>query len=107
MAVQKWRSDRNYALKMLGYGLHAIQDISAHGQIGRGAEIPQHIFPEPKNKSFLKQADTVQGYIWTNSSRNGLKNAKGNISRLLEAQRDTYTYLEDFIKAIGGKKKLK
>ena len=37
------------ALKHLGYGLHAIQDIEAHGQIGRGDAIPQHIKPSNGN----------------------------------------------------------
>lgn len=82
-------------------------DISAHGQIGRGATIPQHIFLSPKNKSLFKQADTVQGYMWSNSSRNGLIYVKGSVTRILEAQRDTYEYLNEFIRLIGGKHKLK
>ncbi len=82
-------------------------DISAHGQIGRGASILQHVFLSPKNKSLFAQADTVQGYMWSNSSRNGLIYVKGSVTRLLEAQRDTYEYLNEFIRLIGGKNKLK
>ena len=107
VAVKNWKKDRTYALRLLAYGLHAIQDISAHGQIGRGASIPQHIFLSPKNKSLFAQADTVQGYMWSNSSRNGLIYVKGSVTRLLEAQRDTYEYLNEFIRLIGGKHKLK
>ena len=117
-AISKWKkalktkdarskkSLKYEAMRCLGYGLHAIQDISAHGQIGKGADIPQHIFLSSDNISIFKQADKIQGYVWRNSSRNGLKQSKGSIARLLEAQRDTYNYLNRFIKAIGGKSKL-
>ena len=106
-AVQNWKRDKKYALRLLAYGLHAIQDISAHGQIGRGKSIPQHIVLSRSNKNLFNHADTVQGYVWKNSSRNGLKPSRGSVARLLEAQRDTYNYLNGFISAIGGKSKLK
>lgn len=32
-AAQNWKRDKKYALRLLAYGLHAIQDMSAHGQI--------------------------------------------------------------------------
>lgn len=106
-AVQNWKRDKKYALRLLAYGLHAIQDISAHGQIGRGKSIPQHIVLSRSNKNLFNHADKVQGYMWSNSSRNGLLYIKGSVTRLLEAQRDTYNYLNGFISAIGGKSKLK
>lgn len=45
--------------------------------------------------------------MWSNSSRNGLIYVKGSVTRILEAQRDTYEYLNEFIRLIGGKHKLK
>ncbi len=107
-AVKNWKGKhKETALKKLGYGLHAIQDISAHGQIGRGNKIPQHIAVSSSHKNWLSHADTVKGYVWQNSSRNGLKSKKGDLTRLFEAQRDTYNYLEKFISSIGGYSKIK
>ncbi len=91
-AVKYWKSNHDYALRMLGYGLHAIQDMCAHGQIGRGNIIPEHLSSER-----TRPADTVINYVWTNSAKNRLKKKPGDISRLLETQRLTYTFLKAFL----------
>ena len=91
-AVKYWKSNHDYALKMLGYALHAIQDMCAHGQIDRGKDIPEHLSTDSK-----KPADTVINYVWTNSAKNRLKKKPGDISRLLDTQRLTYTFLKAFL----------
>lgn len=92
-AVKYWKSNHDYALKMLGYGLHAIQDMCAHGQIGRGNSIPQHITSES-----IRHADEMINYVWTNNStRNSLRKSPGDLSRLFETQRLTYTFLKAFL----------
>ncbi len=91
-AVKYWKSNHDYALKMLGYGLHAIQDMCAHGQIGRGKDIPEHV-----TSVRTKYADTVINYVWTSSAKNSLKKKPGDISRLLDTQRLTYSFLKAFL----------
>ena len=41
-ALSSYKVHKSKGLMYLGYGLHAIQDIEAHGQIGRGANVPAH-----------------------------------------------------------------
>ncbi len=103
-AIYWWNKNYARSLMWLGYGLHAIQDVSAHGQIGAGAWIPQHIYLDSRNKTLFTSADSVQGFVWSNGKRNGLIYLKGSVVRLMEAQRDTYDYLNRFLRAIGKKR---
>ena len=114
-AVNKWKESlkttnksrketlRNQALMYLGYGLHAMQDIEAHGNIGKGKNLPQHIVSSIKSKKY--NADDI-AYDWSNKSRNSLKKCSDK-SRLLATQKATKNYINKFISQIGGKSKLR
>jgi len=92
---------REKALKELGYGLHAIQDIEAHGQMGRGKAIPQHVI----GKKNLRKADDIN-YDWANKGRTRVRESSDK-RRLIDTATATRLYIKDFIKGIGGKSKLK
>ncbi len=103
-AIREWKKgNKTKALTCLGYGLHAIQDIEAHGQIGKGKDLPQHIVSDIKSKKY--KADKIN-YDWINSKRISLVKSSEK-KRLFATRRATYSYLERFIKGIGGKYKLK
>lgn len=95
-AASKWSSNRSAALKLLGYGLHAKQDIEAHGNMGRGANIPIQ----------KTHADNID-YVWSNSERINVKKDTSEKTRLIATRTSTYSYLDSFISKIGGKSKLK
>ena len=94
--MQNWKSDREYALRLLGYGLHAIQDISALGQMGRGKKIPVQTV----------NADEID-YVWANKEHTRVKKNSKEKTRLEATQTATRKYLVRFINAIGGKNKVK
>ncbi len=96
-AVKNWKGKhKETALKKLGYGLHAIQDIEAHGQMGRGKSIP---IQGPR-------ADNID-YDWANKEKIKVSSKKSSDKLRLVATRDaTYTYLNKFVKIIGGKSKI-
>lgn len=103
-AVSLWKKKKkNEALKWLGYGLHCIQDIEAHGRIGAGAPIPQHI-QSPKNSNYnWEMADKPIGYEWKNNKYT-LYYRKNSTKRLYETEKRTKAYLKKFIKKVGYKK---
>ena len=86
----------------LGWGLHAVQDMEAHGQIGRGYLTPQHIFTTLGNpNSILKKADSID-FDWKNREHIKLIDADGHRWRLRSSERMTINYLDKFLNAIGG-----
>lgn len=96
-AASKWSTNRSAALKDLGYGLHAMQDIEAHGNMGKGANIPVQ----------KANADNID-YIWENTSvRVDVKKNATTKARLVATRTSTYSYLDKFISKIGGSSKLK
>lgn len=85
-------------MKWLGYGLHCLQDIDAHGQIGAGSGLPQHILNIYKG-DLISKADTIKGYEW-NSKMNNFIYKKNSLERLFATRDRTYKYLEKFLKRI-------
>ena len=105
-AKHAWSNgDKELAIKHLGYGLHAIQDIFAHGQIGRGLLIPQHITLGIGNPNSKNVADNIN-YEWCNTARTKLRKNSVEKPRLIETREHTKKYLERFISYIGGKDKI-
>lgn len=90
-ALNSWKyNNKSNALMYLGYGLHAIQDIEAHGQIGRGDDVPVHGLT----------ADNPD-YDWKDSSHTTLVNAPGNSQpRKDDTYNSTLNYLRRFCNAI-------
>lgn len=89
-ALSAYKVNKSKGLMYLGYGLHAIQDIEAHGQIGRGADVPAHGVT----------ADNPN-YEWKDSSHTTLQKVSGTAQPRYSA---TYTsslnYLKRFCNAI-------
>lgn len=89
-ALSAYKVNKSKGLMYLGYGLHAIQDIEAHGQIGRGADVPAH----------GATADNPN-YEWKDSSHTTLQKVSGTAQPRYSA---TYTsslnYLKRFCNAI-------
>lgn len=93
LAWDKGQKDNAYMY--LGYALHPLQDKEAHGQIGRGEKVPQHIVSyEPFDNIVFADAET--GWEWTNSSRNALKYVSGSTKRYDAAVSVTRTYLSQY-----------
>lgn len=91
-AVNSWKYSKQKSLMYLGYGLHAIQDIQAHGQIGRGWEIPVH----------GATADD-ENYVWSDSSHKRLRlKRKNDQSRKTSTYYASLNYLIRFLQQIGG-----
>lgn len=95
-AASKWSTNRSAALKDLGYGLHAMQDIEAHGNMGKGKAIPIQEF----------NADEID-FVWADSARVKVTKNATTKSRLVATRTSTYSYLDRFIAKIGGLSKLK
>ena len=67
-AIKKWnKNDKTNGLKYLGYALHCIQDISAHGNLGVGELLASH---------FLKKGYDNFEYDWTDETRQKVKKTK-------------------------------
>lgn len=91
-AISNWKYNRQKSLMYLGYGLHAIQDIEAHGQIGRGKSIPAH----------GNTADN-EDYVWNDGEKKKLrKKRKGDQSRKTKTYYSSFSYLKRFCNAIRG-----
>jgi hypothetical protein len=90
--------DRDMALKELGMGLHAIQDIEAHGNIST-----------PLGHLFIPFVDNVN-YNWRNDNRTSVRRIAPQPptarierqTRYKATEEATKKYLEDFINRIGG-----
>jgi RHS repeat-associated protein len=91
-------NDKNRLLKELGMGLHAIQDIEAHGNI-----------PLPLGHLFIPFVDNVN-YNWRDDSRTSVRRIAPQPptarierqTRYKATEEATKKYLEDFINRIGG-----
>lgn len=91
-AISTWKYNKQTALMYLGYGLHAIQDIEAHGQISRGRAIPAHGVT----------ADN-ENYVWCDSAHKDLRpKRKGDKSRKTTTYYSSFNYLKRFCIAIWG-----
>ena len=87
-----WKYNKQKALMYLGYGLHAIQDIEAHGQIGRGLEIPIH----------GATADD-ENFVWCDRAHKDLRpKRKNDKSRKTSTYYASFNYLKRFCKFIWG-----
>jgi RHS repeat-associated protein len=86
---------RKASLQLLGEGLHALQDIEAHGNIGVGFPVAIHNPGDPP------QADDIR-YDWANENR---RNADLVLSeagaRILETEKKTKEYLAKFMDGTG------
>lgn len=71
----------------------------AHGQIGSGKSIPQHLVSYTKGDN-ITHADDKTGWEWTNSSRNALKEVSGSRKRINAAKSITIQYLDQFSKIL-------
>lgn len=92
---------RNYgyyrALTYLGYGLHALQDIDAHGNIGVGNKcFAQHLISS--NGRLIHKADDIN-YSWTDGSRTALF-WDSNRTRYKQTQENTIAYLNSFLELV-------
>lgn len=98
----KYKKNRQNELsyKYLGYALHCLQDIEAHGQIGRGDAIPQHI--KPSNGNNINFADNETDWEWKNSKKNSLKYVKGSKKRINLAKQRTQMRIAQYIKDTKG-----
>jgi len=89
------------ALAELGRGLHPLQDVYAHGNIGVGSPLADHmVFGSILFFNQLWQADN-KNYDWKNSSQNSLINSS-NQQRYNNTQSATIEYFTNFINDIGG-----
>lgn len=89
-AVSNYKVNKSKALMYLGYGLHAIQDIEAHGQIGRGADVPAHGLT----------ADDPS-YEWKDSSHTTLRKVSGTAQPRVSATcTSSLNYLKKFCNSI-------
>ncbi len=79
----------------LGYALHPLQDKEAHGQIGRGEDIPRHDREYIKGDN-ITHADDETGWEWTDSNRNKLKYVSGSRVRYNAAVSVTDTWLKKY-----------
>lgn len=96
-AVSLWKKgEKNKALEHLGYGLHALQDREAHGQQGRGKDIPAQTV----------NADKIE-YVWKDSQHVKLKKDTLHKTRLVSTAKATKDYINKFIRLIGGKSKVR
>lgn len=93
------KKQKENAYMYLGYALHPLQDKEAHGQIGRGKPVPQHIVSYTAGDN-IKHADDVTGWEWTNSSRNALKKVSGSKKRYNAAVSVTRKYLSKYAKIL-------
>ena len=91
---ERWLLSCRYedSLKYLGYGLHAYQDIEAHGNIGAENYIAQHIVSS--NGRYIHKADDIN-YSWTDDSKTALK-YDPNQTRYYHSMAMTRIYLEAF-----------
>lgn len=96
-AVSLWKKgEKDKALEHLGYGLHALQDREAHGQQGRGNDIPVQ----------TANADKIE-YVWKDSQHVKLKKDTLHKTRLVSTAKATKDYINKFIRLIGGKSKVR
>ena len=87
----QYRADKDYALKFLGEGLHAIQDIEAHGNIGKGDPIASHLGMEGVDD---------RNYDWTDLSRTNVERSV-NQKRFNATKKATDNYLALFFDGIN------
>ena len=67
-AIEKWENKKKTdGLKYLGYALHCVQDISAHGNVGVGKTISSHV---------LKKGFDNFDYDWKDDTRQEVKITK-------------------------------
>ena len=98
-AIDEYHAGRHdKAYMWLGYALHCLQDIEAHGQIDRGDTIPDHL--GNVNGDNRNKADKASGYEWTDSKKNKLKYVFGSKKRQNAAKEITKTYIKAFRDAI-------
>jgi hypothetical protein len=95
---------RHEALMNLGYGLHAMQDIEAHGNVGvNSIRVPftGQSFHMPNGFfSWLGgRLDNVD-YVWSNSSRTSVTHGNGSQTRLDATQTATMRYLNNFLNPV-------
>ena len=82
------------AYMWLGYALHCLQDIEAHGQIDRGKIIPNHLGNVNGDKR--NKADCSSGYEWTDKNKNRLKYVRNSKKRQNAAKSITKKYINNF-----------
>ena len=93
------------ALEELGKGLHPLQDYYAHGNIGVGTPLADHVaFGRTRFWDSLWEADNIH-YDWKNEEKVGLV-LSSTQSRYKETETATVDYLQKFLNDIGGLKSL-
>ncbi len=107
-AVDKWnKGEYRKALNYLGYAIHAVQDYHSHGQIGRGLDVPQHLYYDEKyNPNFSNVADNID-YVWANSAWTKLKCDSANKTRLVRTGIETIKFINVFLSRIKNKNMIK
>jgi RHS repeat-associated protein len=94
LLVKDFNKEMDYALFVLGKGSHPKQDISGHGDIGKGKKIAKHelVYDRTDNPSYeWKYLDNKREVVLSGSG-----------ARIKEMRDDTRDYIKEFIKAIGG-----
>ena len=104
-AIEKWNESQTYqdkqeALKHLGQGLHALQDIDAHGEIGRGFTIAAHLTGNLREKTKAKADDINYTWFGDGKRQNNLILSE-EPWRLWQTEKRTKEYLAKFIDGTG------
>jgi hypothetical protein len=84
---------RTFALTMLGRGLHSIQDIEAHGNIGVGRPFAMHGWDA------ISGVDKI-GYDWKDDNRRRVTQSAAQV-RFNASIMDSVNYIDRFYAAIG------
>ena len=90
-AERQYERDKDYALKLLGEGLHALQDVDAHGQIGVDDVIASHVGLKGIDDPNYDWADSSQTSVVKSTEQKRYNNTKNN----------TIDYLKRFIEGIS------
>jgi hypothetical protein len=93
--TEEQRADfRKYALRLLGRGLHSVQDIEAHGNIGVGSS-----FFAAHGPDFISGVDDPH-YDWIDEDRRRVKISLDQ-ERYTTSVNDSWEYIYSFYVAIG------
>ncbi|TYQ14733.1 UNVERIFIED_CONTAM: RHS repeat-associated protein [Acetivibrio alkalicellulosi] len=94
-AERIFENSKDEALKILGQGLHSLQDIDAHGNIGINNKlIASHIF--------MRGVDN-RNYDWTDDTKTKVTRSTEQ-NRYNNTKNQSIIYLTRFIEGIGGLK---
>jgi len=107
-AIKLWnkggKENQEKALELLGEGLHALQDIEAHGNNGVGSLIKSHNGWQFIFSGFNKEIQDDIEYDWTSDKRKTVTKSDkpyGEGDRIKKTESDTKAYLKEFMERTG------